>query len=274
MESNLLIEEFIFDLTSLNAKALEEKGTLWEEIQSFLLGYYPDNMPALDISPWHLQVCKGQLESLKYDCKAGFSLEELQKYSYYQDLLKMDLFFLGYLKDRDFLNFLEVVKAKLKARVDTFTVSYSKEEWNIDIEEFLSNSLLALKLDTFKVEIHDSYILFPNGVKVQTFTPSKLQENLLNIICEDHYDDSDFGSIIDIIKPITEEQLPFISDIAYNTSFPASSIFSHAEALRELAELKIEELGIITKAIAVLNDEWHGSGEELIQTAKVLILQK
>lgn len=274
MDSILLIEEFDFDLSSLNAKALEERGSLWEEIQSFLLDYFPQNEPALSFNPWHVQVVKGQLERLKYKDNIAFSINELRKYNYYRDVLNMDFFILGYFNDQEFKEYFGQVEAKLKARVVNFTVTYSIEEWNIDIEEYLTNNLLILNSNTFKVEIHDSFIRFPTGAKVQTYTPSELQEKLLNIICEDHYDDSDFGSIIEIIKPISEEHLPFINNIATITSYPASSIFSHAESLRELAGLSVDELRIVAKAIAVLNDEWHGSGEELIQVAKVLVLQK
>ena len=274
MESILLIEEFNFDLSSLNAKALEERGTLWEEIQSYLLDYFPQNEPALSINPWHVQVVKGQLESLKYKDNNAFSINELLKYNHYQDVINMDFFILGYFNDQEFKEYFDQVEAKLKARVANFTVNYSTEEWNIDIEDYLTNNLLILNSNTFKVEIYDSFIRFPTGAKVQTYTPSELQEKLLNIICEDHYDDSDLGSIIEIIKPIPEEHLPYINDIAYNTSFPASGVFSHAESLKELAGLLVDELRIVAKTIEVLNEEWHGSGEELIQAAKVLVLQK
>ena len=67
--------------------------------------------------------------------------------------------------------------------------------------------------------------------------------------------------------------MQYVIDIAYNTSFPAS-IFSHAKSLKELAELRTDELRIVANAIVTLSDEWCGSGEELIQAAKVLVLQK
>lgn len=273
MESILLIEEFNFDLSSLNAKAIEERGTLWEEIQRYLLDYFPKNEPALLINPWSIQLLKAHLDSIKSNRNIAFSIDEVRKLSYFQDFLR-DVLSSCYLSDQEFNFFFDHVKAKLKARVAKFSVNYSKDEWNIDVEEYLTNNLLILNSNTFKVEIHDSFIRFPTGAKVQTYTPSELQEKLLNIICEDHYDDSDLGGIIEIIKPISEEHLPFINDIASNTSFPASSIFTHAESLRELADLKIDELRIVANATAVLNEEWHGSGEELIQVAKALVLQK
>lgn len=273
MESILLIEKFNFDLSSLNAKALEERGTLWKEIQGFLLGYFPQNEPALSFNPWNVQVVKGQLESLKYIDNIAFSINELRRYNHYQDVLNMDFFILGYFNDQGFKNYFDQVQAKLKARVANFTVNYSTEEWNIDIEEYFTNSLLNLNSNIINVEIHDSFIRFSTGVKVQTYTPSELQEKLLNIICEDHYDDSDFGSIIEIIKPISEEHMQYVIDIAYNTSFPAS-IFSHAKSLKELADLRTDELRIVANAIVILNDEWCGSVEDLIQVAKALVLQK
>ena len=269
----MLIKQYIFDLTSLNAKALGKRESTWREIQSFLLDFFPENEPDITLNPWHMHVVKEQLKTLKFDSDCSFMLDQLKYVNLYYDMLAMNVYWLGYFEDKDFLFFFNQVKASVTTRAEKFIITYSKDEWDVDVEQYLLNNLELLNSNTFKVEIHDTYIIMPNGVKLQTHNPSKLQDELLNTICDGHYDTSDYGSIVEIIKPIREELLTSLNEIAIETSFIAGNIFTHASSLKELSEFNLEDVEAIAKAVSVLSDQWYGTGEELIQTAQVLILE-
>lgn len=153
---------------------------------------------------------------------------------------------------------------------------YTVDEWNLDIVEYYLNSLSLFNQYHWVVEIYPDKVIMPNGDKLLAYQPTPAQDKLLQILCEDRYDEyfTDMAPLIEEIKTIPESHLELLTGITkiFNDYHDfIGDLLTYLQALKKLTSYPLEDLEKIKHTISVLVEDWGQTVEELLASSAILL---
>jgi uncharacterized HAD superfamily protein len=273
---NSVLTEYKYYLTpSLKAKVIKENPFLNK--LSLLTNQNSDILSITDIyqSNWSLLA-----DGIKYIIKnhpvQSIEVSELQ-------LLLNELYKIG---PRSFIEhstqferFQNKPLEQLKNWSKKFDLSYSNgkfAQWDIDVVDYYLNTLNSAKLEPLTLTIASDYLIMPDGEKIIGYTIPQEDSKLLEVILYDQDDDSNFGVVVELIATILPSYREILTLITSHFGYETwiGDYLEYTKRLLKLQEYSIEHLKLIEESIKVLALDWHGSAEELLQSASKLIASK
>lgn len=265
---------FEFDFTMSDLNFIPSSNPTIYQTRDLLSKHLPEfkHSELLVKSSWHK--IAGMLENINCDPTAPFEDRVLAS------VLKNKIGTLDhrpYIElNQEFMKLSEQVINALTLWASEQHAVYTINEWNLDIVEYYLNSLSLFNQYHWVVEIYPDKVIMPNGDKLLAYQPSPAQDKLLQILCDDRYDEyfTDMAPLIEEIKTIPESHLESLTGITkiFNDYHDfIDDLLTYLQALKKLTSYPLEDLEKIKHTISVLAEDWGQTVEELLASSAILL---